>query len=75
MAALTATRVADTNMQDASSIRLKQKAKRAMKFAGRKGYDDPDKVNYPTKEAYERHEATELPEEDAVERQLAKKAK
>lgn len=64
-------------MQDAANIRLKQKAKRAMKFAGRKGgdYNDPDKVNYPTKAAYERHEANELPEEDAVERQIAKKGK
>lgn len=62
-------------MKDAAEMRLKNKAKRAQKFANRKGYVDPDRKDYPTKAAYERHEASEMADERAVEMRLARQSK
>lgn len=46
-------------------VTLRDKAKKA--------YKDPDRVNFKNRAAYEKHEATESKEEDAIERKAAKK--
>lgn len=44
---------------------LKAKAKK-------KVFKDPDRMDFPTKAAYEKHEREEMEDEDRVERRLAK---
>ena len=45
-------------------VSLRDKAKKA--------YKDPDRVNFKSQAAYEKHERTESKEEDAAERKAAK---
>jgi hypothetical protein len=62
-------------MKDAADLKSKAKARRADRINKNKGYKDPDRVNYKSEAAYEKHEANESPEEDAAERKAAKMAK
>lgn len=62
-------------MKDAADLKSKAKARRANRIANNRGYKDPDRVNFKSQAAYNKHEATESAEEDAVERKTAKMEK
>jgi hypothetical protein len=62
-------------MKDAADLKSKAKDKRRSRREYDKAYKDPDRVNFKSKSAYDKHERTESEEEDAAERAAAKKAK
>lgn len=47
----------------------------SLKKKAQKKYADPDRVNFKSEKAYQKHEATESKEEDAAERKAAKMEK
>lgn len=61
-------------MKDAADLKSKAKDKRRMRRENDKSYKDPDRVNFKSKSAYNKHEKSESRDEDAAERKAAKES-